>query len=549
MNTGVNRRDFMKVAGATAGFAIATGYSPFTYAQNDKVQVGCIGTGGQGTFHIRDGLTGATDIVIKAVCDVFEPHQKEAVKYAQLSNSGIYMTPEKKFTDEERELIKAAYKPTAYYDYKEMLEKEQLDAVVIATPLKTHFPISMDCLDAGKFVFCEKTLVATIEDGRALITKCHELNRWVQVGHQRHYNPKYNMAVGLTYDQNMIGRINHLTAQWHRNHYWRRVLPADYQMNDIEKQYIPDLEKHLNWRIYQDMSEGLFTELATHQTDVANWFMRKLPSRVHTFAGLDYWRDGRTVDDNILMTYEYEQKPGDPGFMPIDARSKLQKLNQINRAYTVRFAYSSILANAKRGASELIQGDRGSFELTEQKCYMYGEDVVVQSDENLSAEELAKKTAGGGTRQVSTDALLKGVELLGDIVLETPDVYQFRAFADCVRNNTVPRSNQMVGFTTAITAISAVQSRDEKKMIEIDPNLIKFDFPVPSFYDYDPWDEQDKANAVKIAPEGEGEAVEVTTTSSEAAPAAAPAEAAPAPAVAPAEAAPAEAAPAAAPVQ
>lgn len=207
----------------------------------------------------------------------------------------------------------------------------------------------------------------------------------------------------------------------------------------------------------------------------------------------------------------------------------MQKLNQINRGYTVRFAYSSILANAKRGASELIQGDRGSFELTEQKCFMFGEDVVVQSDENLTAEQLAEKTAGGGTRQVSTDALLNGVELLGDIVLETPDVYQFRAFADCIKNGGVPRSNQMVGYTTAITAIMAVKSRDEGKMVEIDPSLYAFDFPVPSFYEYDSWDEEDQASAVKIEP-----APEEVATEGEA-----PAEAAPT-AEAPAEAAPAE---------
>ena len=498
MSKDVSRRNFIKAAGATAGFAIAAGYSPFSYAQNEKVRVGCIGTGGQGTFHIRDGLTGTPDIVITAVCDVFKPHQKEAVKYAQLSNSGIYKTPGKKFTAEEITRIKAATKPTAYYDYKEMLEKEELDAVVIATPINTHFPIAMDCLDAGKYVFCEKTLVRNIENGRALVTKCHELDRWVQVGHQRRYNPKYNMAMGLTHDEGKIGRITHLTAQWHRNHYWRRVLPTDYKFNDIEKKYITDLEKHLNWRIYQETSEGLFTELATHQTDVANWFMKGLPARVHTFAGLDYWRDGRTVDDNILLTYEYEQKPGAPGFMPIDARSKRQKLNQINRAYTVRFSYSSILANAKRGASELIQGDRGSFELTEQKCYMFGEDVIVQSDKKVTAEELAATTTGGATRQVSTDALREGIELLGDIVLETPDVYQFRAFADCIKNGGVPRSNQMVGFTTAITAIMAVKSRDEGKMVEIDPALYAFDFPVPSFYEYDPWDKEDQANATKI---------------------------------------------------
>ncbi len=494
MSNDISRRNFIKAAGATAGFAIAAGYSPFTYAQNEKVRVGCIGTGGQGTFHIRDGLTGTPDIVIVAVCDVFLPHQREAVRYAQLSNAGIVLTPDKKLTDEEKQLASAAYKPTAYYDYHEMLEKEELDAVVIATPLNTHFQIAMDCLEAGKFVFCEKTLTRTIEQGRTLVTKCHELNRWVQVGHQRRYNPKYNMAMGLAFDDGMIGRINHITAQWHRNHYWRRVLPKDYELNEEEKKYITDLEQHLNWRIYEESSEGLFTELATHQTDIANWFMKGVPARVHTFAGLDYWRDGRTTDDNILITYEFDQKPGDPGFMPIDARSQFQRLNQINRGYSVRFVYSSILANAKRGASELLQGDKGTIELTEQKCFLYGENVVTLKDEGLTAEEAAAKSTGmSGSRYASNEALAEGVELLGDVALETPDVYQFRAFADCIRNGGVPRNNQMVGFTTAITSISAVQSKKENRVVEIDPALYAFDFPTPSFYDYDAWDDETEA--------------------------------------------------------
>ena len=493
MSNNLNRRNFMKAAGATAGFMVAAGYSPFTYAQNERVRVGCIGTGGQGSFHIRDGLTGASEIVITAVCDVFAPHQREAVKYSQLSNAGITLTEGKKLTDEEKQRASAAHKPNAYYDYKEMLDKEELDAVIIATPLNTHFPITMDCLDRGKYVFCEKTLVRSIEEGRALIQKCHDLGRWVQVGHQRHYNPKYNMAMGLVFDEGRIGRINHITAQWHRNHFWRRVLPKDYVLNDEEKKYITDLEKHLNWRIYEETSEGLFTELATHQTDVANWFMRAIPKRVHTFAGLDYWRDGRTTDDNILLSFEYEQGPGDPGFIPIDQRSQFQKLNQINRGYKVRFVYSSILANAKRGASELIQGDKGSIELTEQQCFLYGEDYVTQSAEAVSAEDQAKNTASGGTRQVSNEELKQGVELLGDVTLQTPDVYQFRAFAECIKNGGVPRSNQMVGYTTAITAIAAVQSKKEQKVVEIDPAWIKFDFETPSFYDYDAWDAETEA--------------------------------------------------------
>ena len=457
--------------------------------------MGCIGTGGYGTFHIRDGLTGTPDIVVTAVCDVYEPHQKEAVKYAQLSNSGVYIRPDKIFTDEKRNLIMAATKPNAYYDYKEMLEKEELDAVVIATPLTTHFPITMDCLNAGKYVFCETTLVDNIADGHALIKKCHDLNRWVQVGHQRRYHPKYNTAVGLTYDNDMLGRITHITAQSHRNHYWRRILD-DYhnyhhELNDIEKIYIPDLEKHLNWRLYKETSGGLFTEYMVHQADVANWFLQKVPSKVYASASLNYWRDGRTVDDTISCIYEYDQKPNDPGFAPIDQRSKFQKLNQINRSYKVNFEYSCILTNAKKGVSELIQGDRGTFELTKhKKCRFFPEDVVVQHE----PEDLLSRTCSSRTlRPANPPSCL----LLDDVVFETPDVYQFRAFADCIKNGGVPRNNQMVGFTSAVTVIAAIQSRDEGRPVEIDSALYTFDFPVPCFYEYEPWDIETKGSPLK----------------------------------------------------
>ena len=216
--------------------------------------------------------------------------------------------------------------------------------------------------------------------------------------------------------------------------------------------------------------------------------MKGMPRRVHTFAGLDYWRDGRTTDDNILLSFEYEQNPGDPGFIPIDARSQFQQLRQINRSYSVRFVYSSILANAKRGAAELLQGDKGSIELTENKCWVYGEDYITQSAEDVSDEEAAKSATMGGTRYASTEALLEGVELLGDVALETADVYQFKAFADCIRNGGIPRNNQMVGYTTALTAIAAVQSRNEGQVVEIDPAWYSFDFATPSFYDYGAWE-------------------------------------------------------------
>ncbi len=490
----VSRRDFIKTASLGAGVAVAAGYSPFSYAQNEKIRIGLIGTGGQGTFHIRDGISGAKDLEIVAVCDVFKPNQEWAARYGQLSNAGIAMPAGEQPTRENIQQARDFRMPTTYYDYHEMLDNEELDAVVIATPLNSHFPITMDCLDAGKWVFCEKTLVRNVEEGRKMIEKCHETGKFIQVGHQRRYNPKYNLAMKLAFEEEQIGRINHITAQWHRNHYWRRQIPSDYEMNEQEKKYIVDLERHLNWRMYSDMSGGLYTELATHQTDIANWFMKAVPARVHTFGGIDYWRDGRTVDDNIVLTFEYDMNPRDDGFMPIDARSILQDMRQINQSYQTRFVYTSILANANRGASELLQGDYGTLRLSEQDCWIYGEPDAVASrpaDETISAEDYAEGTTSGATLQVSTEELLKGKELLGDLTLETADVYQFRAFAHHIKNGGVPRNNQMVGFTTSLTSIAAIQSREEGRTVEIDPAWYTFDFEVPSFYDYAfEWDDE-----------------------------------------------------------
>ncbi|HQL94874.1 MAG TPA: Gfo/Idh/MocA family oxidoreductase [Candidatus Hydrogenedentes bacterium] len=484
---GVNRRDFVKCAGAAAGFAVTAGVSPFTYAQNSRVVVGCVGVGGQGCFHLRVGLAGTPDIHIAAVCDVWAPSQKAAMPLARLANAKQQLAEGEKPTADQIAAAEALPKPNVYYDYREMLEKETLDGVIIASPLLTHAPITLAALDAGKYVFCEKTLVSTVEEGRAVVTKCHDTRKWVQVGHQRRYNPKYNLAMGLVYDKGTIGRVTHITAQWHRNSQWRRPTPSDYVLNDEEKKFITDLEKHTNWRIYADCSGGLYTELATHQTDIANWFLKAVPSRVYSSAGLDYWKDGRTTDDNIGMMYEYDIRRGDPGFIQIKSPTTLMDDSLANRSYTVRFQYSSILSNAKRGCRELIEGNLGTLDLSEEDCVFYHEADCVRYRERVSAEELSKKTPSLRTPRPEWLAALKeGYPLMADQTgLLDPDAYQFQAFAEGVRTGKPPRNNQMVGFTTAITAIAAIQSRTEGRPVTIDPAWHTFDFEVPSFYDHD----------------------------------------------------------------
>ena len=76
------------------------------------------------------------------------------------------------------------------------------------------------------------------------VQKCHDTGKFVQVGHQRRYNPKYNLGMWMTYDRGMLGRITHITAQWHRNNQWRRPVPKDYVLNEEEKKYMAWSPRH-----------------------------------------------------------------------------------------------------------------------------------------------------------------------------------------------------------------------------------------------------------------------------------------------------------------
>jgi predicted dehydrogenase len=88
-----------------------------------------------------------------------------------------------------------------------------------------------------------------------------------------------------------IGRVMHVYGYWHRNTNWRRPVPD------------PKFERLINWRMYKEYSGGLAAELGSHQIDVANWVFGALPETVIGSGGIDYWKDGREVDDNIQVVY------------------------------------------------------------------------------------------------------------------------------------------------------------------------------------------------------------------------------------------------------
>jgi predicted dehydrogenase len=323
MNT-PNRRTFLLSAAATAS---ATAFA----AEEEKpVRVAVVGTGGRGSDLIR-ALSTIDSAQVAAICDDYPPHLEKASKYAG--------TEAKTFNN-----------------FAAMLKEIRPQAVVIATPLHLHHGMVLEALNADAAVFCEKTLCRTVAEAKEVAAEVEKRKAVFQIGLQRRSNAIYRQAVAMV-KAGMLGRISAIKCQWHRNNNWRRPVP--FPKNDPQW---PALERKLNWRLYKEYSGGLMTELGSHQLDVANWILGTTPKRAFASGGIDSWKDGRDVFDNIFCVYEYAVTPKEKNLPPEKAAP-----------YTVRATYSSIQNNAFEGASELIMGSQGTLLLTQKKGLFYKE--------------------------------------------------------------------------------------------------------------------------------------------------------------------------------
>ena len=453
----ISRRKFIRnttFAAAAASAGVSRGVHAATEAKKvsaaEKITLGIIGTGGRGCHLMRTGINKIPEVTVAAVCDLYEPHLERGKEYA----------------GEQAEM---------YHDYRKLLDRKDLDAVVVTTPLDRHAKMSIDALDAGKHVFCEKTMAYSIEEGQAMVRKVRDTGLILQVGHQRHYDPSYIHAVKLAQQEGVLGRINHIRCQWHRNGDWRRHIPDTDPGGRIK---IP-LERWLNWRLYNEYSGGLMTELGSHQVDVATWILDSMPTAVTAMGGTDYWKDGRDVYDNIQVVYECPiGKDSAAHYVPPFRNNPQKEQNKLEDPYVVRVIYSSINANAHDGASEEIMGDFGTFILREGKGLMFREGAAPKLDwaSEAEKEKVAGKSAIVVTSGATHDLSNKPQEDPGEPLLEKParkrvEQLEFESFFDCIRTGRKPDCDVMVGHKATICAALANQSVAEQRRIEIDPSL------------------------------------------------------------------------------
>ncbi|MEL7161132.1 MAG: Gfo/Idh/MocA family oxidoreductase [Bacteroidota bacterium] len=393
----MQRREFIKKASiAAAGMPLA-GACATTYPKtNGPLNVGVIGTGSRGGGLIPL-LNEIEEVAVVACCDVL-PFQLE---------KGLRQT---------------TTKVKAYTDYRRLLDNQAIDAVVIATPFSTHAQIALDALEAGKHVYCEKTMAKGLTATKKLVQKATGAKTIFQTGHQYHSSRLYTHVVDLI-KRGQIGRIAAIDCQWNRNGNWRRTVTD------------PAHEKALNWRMYRESSGGLLAELCSHQLDFANWVLDAVPLRVVGEGGVDFWQDGRETYDNIHLIYTY----------PDGVRAK----------------FTCLTTNSKDDYLIKVLGDKGTITITYDKAWLYPE-------KKSEYREIGNVDGVSGAT-VKWEAT-KGIPI--EVAHRDPTKQALLDFRDSIVRGTPPKSDVISGAKAAICVQMGLEALYEGRVVRWKEGLL-----------------------------------------------------------------------------
>ena len=248
-----NRRQFLTTTAAT--LAIPTIFPRSVFGANEKVVTGHIGVKNQGTSNLKAFLKLATP---GALCDVDREVLGAAAKLVEKSG---------------------ATSPTTYKDYRELLDRKDIDAVVVTTPDHWHASMAVHACQAGKDVYCEKPLSLTISEGRRMVDAARKHDRVVQTGSQQRSDARFRKACELV-RSGKLGKIQTVlvgipNVNWAPPPVPDSEAPAelDYDtwLGPAPKRPYNAKHVHYNFRFYWDYSGGQMTNFGAHHLDIAQW--------------------------------------------------------------------------------------------------------------------------------------------------------------------------------------------------------------------------------------------------------------------------------------
>jgi predicted dehydrogenase len=298
----LNRRNFLRAASVTAAASVAgakmhalTGVErdgATGFAANDHIQLALVGAGiqGQGDTHAALQVPG---VKLVAVADCYQgrlDHSKE------LWGNDVFTTR----------------------DYKEILARADVDAVLVATPDHWHKQASIDALKAGKDVYCEKPMIHLYSDGPEMIEAARATGKILQVGSQRVSSMIYEKARDLL-ASGAIGQLNMVTARWDRNSSlgaWNYTVPLDASTETCDwprflgtaPKIAWNAEHFFQWRKWKAYGSGVAGDLFVHLFSGTHFITgAKGPTRAVASGALRFWKDGRDAQDVMLGIFDYPE--------------------------------------------------------------------------------------------------------------------------------------------------------------------------------------------------------------------------------------------------
>ena len=300
-----NRRDFIKKIGGTSalmfgGMALTDTYgktitlkSEAKITANDKVRIGLIGSGIIGHYDTDTALK-VPGVELVAVCDLYTGRLERA---KEKWGKDIFTTR----------------------DYREILNRKDIDAVLVCTSDHWHDHISIDAMNADKHVYCEKPMVHHIEEGQAVIDTQKKTGKVFQVGSQV-ASSLVTAEAKKIYESGLIGELAYVEATNDRssaNGAWQYTIPTDANTQTVDwDKYVGDApktpfdaKKFFRWRNYKDFGTGVAGDLFVHLLTNLHTITGSIgPNKIFALGELNYWKDGRDAYDLVTSLMQYPER-------------------------------------------------------------------------------------------------------------------------------------------------------------------------------------------------------------------------------------------------
>ena len=401
-----NRRNFIKQTAICTAAALAYP-SALVLGANDRVRVGMIGAGARGQDLLKQALE-VPGIQLVAVADVYKRRHEET-----------------------RQLIPQVQ---TFEDHRRLLDRKDLDAVIVASPLHIHALHFLDTLAAGKDLYAEKTMTWSIPEAEQCLAAAKKSERVVQIGLQ-HESSGALAEARQWIKAGLAGKITQVESWMSRNTphgkgQWVREVPPDCTPQNVDwKAFLNgrpdrafDAYKFINWRLFWEFSGGNVTENMVHQIA---WIMTALDLPVPTAAcmsgGIFSEKDGREVPDTIAVTFEF---PSD-----------------------VVVTWQSTFSNSLYGLGERLLGSDGTIE------HVAGVTDMVTGKSREEIRYFPEKANRPG-----------GTSLTG----QTPNQNHMANWIDSIRTRKTPNAPVELGYRSAIAAHIANIAYRQKQRVTLE---------------------------------------------------------------------------------